>query len=148
MRKMLGLAVAGLALAGTTACYHATVDTGRPATGPVIDQPWANSFVYGLVPPATVETASKCPNGVAKVETQMSFLNGLVSSLTFGIYTPMTITVHCAGSGSALAPAGAEVVRLPARASHAALGAALDRAAQRSADEHAPVYVAFGELDD
>ncbi|NNK65052.1 MAG: hypothetical protein HKO98_17750, partial [Gemmatimonadetes bacterium] len=32
------------------------------------------------------------------VETQHSFLNGLVAGLTFGIFTPMTITVTC-GAG-------------------------------------------------
>lgn len=30
------------------------------------------------------------------VETQVSFLNQLVGALTFGIYTPMHITVTCA----------------------------------------------------
>ena len=44
-----------------------------------ISNPWAHSFIYGLVPPAIVETQAKCPNGVAKVETQQSFPNGLVS---------------------------------------------------------------------
>jgi hypothetical protein len=95
MRKILVAA----ALVASTGCYHVTVDTGRTPNGQVIENNWANSFVYGLVPPATVETASKCPSGVAKVETQQSFLNGLVSGLTFGLYTPWTIKVQCAGSG-------------------------------------------------
>jgi Bor protein len=61
--------------------------------------------VFGLVPPSTVETAAKCPNGVAKVETQLSFLNQLVSVLTLSIYTPMTIEVTCAsGKGVADGP--------------------------------------------
>ena len=91
-----------LVLAATIAagCYHVTVDTGRRPSGQTIEQPWANSFVYGLVPPKTVETASQCPDGVARVESQISFLNGLVSVLTFSIYTPMTITVQCAAGGS------------------------------------------------
>ncbi len=41
--------------------------------------------------------ASRCPNGVARVETQQSFVNGLVAWITFFIYTPMTIMVTCAG---------------------------------------------------
>ncbi|MGH7466761.1 MAG: Bor/Iss family lipoprotein [Longimicrobiales bacterium] len=48
-----------------------------------IKQPWAMSFIYGLVPPKTMETAQQCPDGVAKVDTQLSFLNGLVAALTF-----------------------------------------------------------------
>ena len=51
--------------------------TGRPLGTTTIEQPRALSFVYGLVPPPTVETASKCPSGVAQVETMHSFLNGL-----------------------------------------------------------------------
>ncbi|MGI8548608.1 MAG: Bor/Iss family lipoprotein [Gemmatimonadaceae bacterium] len=52
--------------------------------------------MYGLVPPATIETAAKCTNGVARVETQSSFLNMVASTLTFGIYTPMQLDVTCA----------------------------------------------------
>jgi len=49
-----------------------------------------------LVPPSTVETQQKCPKGVSKVETQLSFPNMLVSFLTLSIYTPMDIKVTCA----------------------------------------------------
>jgi Bor protein len=48
------------------------------------------------VPPSTVSTAEKCPKGVAKVETQHTFLNQLVGALTLEIYTPMQIRVTCA----------------------------------------------------
>ena len=78
-------------------CYHATIETGLPPGTQTLEQPWASSWVYGLVPPETVETASRCPNGVARVETRQSFVNGLVGMLTLGIYTPMEITVTCAG---------------------------------------------------
>lgn len=80
-------------------CFHATVETGKAASNEVIEQPWAMSFVYGLIPPATVDASEKCTNGVAKVETQISFLNGLVSALTFSIVTPMNIKVTCAAGG-------------------------------------------------
>jgi hypothetical protein len=83
------------------ACFHATIQTGATPGTTVISQPWASSFVFGLVPPKTVEAASQCPNGVATVETQHSFLNMVVAFLTIDIYTPMTITVTCAGSGRA-----------------------------------------------
>jgi hypothetical protein len=82
----------------TTGCFHATIDTGRQPSGQTVTVPWAHSFVYGLVPPSTVETAQQCPNGVARVETQHSFLNGLAAVLTFSLYTPMTIEVQCAAS--------------------------------------------------
>jgi hypothetical protein len=89
---MLGVLVA----LATTACYKATVNTGLAPSGQTVENQWAHSFIAGLIPPSTVETASRCPNGVAQVETQHSFLNMLVTSLTWGLYSPMTITVQCA----------------------------------------------------
>lgn len=79
-----------------TACYHATITTGARPGPERIEERWASGWIYGLVPPATVETMMKCSQGVAQVETKLSFLNQLVSGLTFGIYTPMEIVVTCA----------------------------------------------------
>ena len=86
----------GLAALLTTGCYRVTVVTGAPPAAQTIDQQWQNSFVYGLVPPPVVQTAPQCQQGVARVQTERSFLNGLVGGLTFGIYTPMHTTVACA----------------------------------------------------
>jgi Bor protein len=93
-RNLLALAAAAALLSG---CYRVTVLTGAPeAPTPAIDKPWQNSFVIGLVPPPEVDTQSKCPQGVAKVQTEHSFLNGLVAALTWSIYTPIHVTVTCA----------------------------------------------------
>ena len=78
------------------ACYAAKVETGLPASNTQIRQTFASSWIYGLVPPKTVAAAAQCPNGVAVVETQLSFLNQVVGVLTLGIYTPMQIVVTCA----------------------------------------------------
>ena len=118
----------------STGCYHATINTGRPVGTTTINQPWALSFIYGLVPPATVETATKCPSGVAVVETQHSFLNGLIGVLTVGIFTPMTITVTCAASGRSEAP----TVRSQGDAVKA-----ISEAADRARETGAPVFVQF-----
>lgn len=78
-------------------CYHATVvDTGLQPSMQTIEKTFASSWIYGLVPPATVDVAEGCEHGAARVETQLSFVNQLVGILTAGIYTPMTITVTCA----------------------------------------------------
>lgn len=92
MRRILLLALL-LAFAG---CHHATVETGQSPGPSQVDIPWANSFIYGLVPPSTVDAEGECASGVARVETQLSFLNQIVGAVTFGIYTPMHITVTCA----------------------------------------------------
>ena len=61
------------------------------------------------MPPETVSTQERCPNGVAKVETQHRFVNQLVGLLTLGIYTPMQIKVTCAaGLLNSRAPASGE----------------------------------------
>jgi len=83
-------------LLAVSGCYTATIDTGRKPSTVVMQKNWAHGWIYGLVPPSTVETASKCTDGVAKVMTQLSFANQLVGILTVGIYTPMTIKVTCA----------------------------------------------------
>ena len=81
-------------------CYHAVVNTGIDLGPRTIERKWAKGFVYGLVPPDAVEAEAECGSaGVARVETRHSFLNQLVSSLTFGIFTPMEIIVTCGSGG-------------------------------------------------
>lgn len=89
--------VAVLLLAG---CYHATIETGATPSQQVISKKFASGWIYGLIPPSTVAAQQSCPSGVARVETQHSFVNWLVGALTLGIYTPMQIDVTCAGSGA------------------------------------------------
>jgi hypothetical protein len=79
-----------------SACYHATIETGLTPSTQTIEDKWADSWIAGLVPPATVETMERCPAGVARVETQQGFLNQVVGFFTLGIYTPMEIVVTCA----------------------------------------------------
>jgi hypothetical protein len=92
----LRTAALALALVASAGCYHAVINTALQPSGQVIEEPWAMSFAWGLVPPDIMETAAKCPGGVAKVETVHSFMNGLVNVLTFGIVSPMSIRATCA----------------------------------------------------
>ena len=93
IRSLLVALVAAL-VAG---CYHVTVVTANAPSGTVVDKPWQMSFVAGLAPPPEINVKDQCPNGVVKVETQQSFLNGLVSALSSGIVTPIQATITCAG---------------------------------------------------
>lgn len=97
----VGRLVLVLMLVPLSACYHATIETGTAPSPTVIEKGFASAWIYGLVPPATVSTTSQCPGGVSKVETQQSFVNGLVGLLTLGIYTPMSIKVTCAAGAKA-----------------------------------------------
>jgi len=100
MSPLTRLAVAGL-LAASVACYHATIETGLAPSNRVVEKPFASAWINGLVPPSPISTISQCPNGAAKVETQLSFVNMLVAALTASIYTPMHIKVTCAEGASA-----------------------------------------------
>ena len=88
--------VAALTTGLLAACYHVTVTTGAPTASQVIDKPWQYSFVYGLVPPPELNAKDQCQQGVAKVETERSFLNSLVGILTSAIFTPMHARITCA----------------------------------------------------
>ena len=130
-------AAAVVAAFALTGCYHAVIQTGRPESTDVISIKWANGFIYGLVPPPIVETASRCTNGVAKVETQHSFLNMLAQFVTFGLYTPIQIDVTCAARGTASAESVIKVEE--GRTAAQAVG----QAVQLSAERNAPMYVQF-----
>lgn len=105
---MMKLAVLVLLTLTTAACYRATVDTGLTPSGETVENSWAHAFIGGLIPPATVETAARCPAGVARVTTELSFLNALANAVTWGLYSPMTIKVACAaGAGEDIDTAAA-----------------------------------------
>jgi len=121
---------------GLVGCYHATIDTGAKPSSVTVEKHWASGWIFGLVPPKTVETAAKCTTGVAKIETQLSFVNMLVSFLTLNIYTPMDIRVTCAEG----APSGTALIG-PDAATPAALQAAISRAVEESRQSGQPVYL-------
>lgn len=128
-----------------SSCYHAQITTDQQASTEVIDKPWAHSFVFGLVPPAEINTASQCPNGVARVETKISFLNGLVSAITFSLYTPMHITVTCAESSAEAVQSSeaGEILTLSKKAGEKEVRNAISRASELAVVNNQPVYVNF-----
>ena len=141
--KWKGALVVAALLFVLPGCYHATIDTGLTPGTEVIHQKFASCWIYGLVPPKTVEAASKCPHGVARVETQYSFLNWLVGSLTFGIYTPMEIKVTCASAGGADLPLAPTDIVVAANASAEEIQKAFMKAADLAVSEGRPVYIEY-----
>ncbi|MFN8669108.1 MAG: Bor family protein [Gemmatimonadaceae bacterium] len=139
-RRIAQLAMA-LVILPTAACYHQVIDTGKPASPTVIDKPWQMSFIYGLVPPPELNVAQQCPGGVAKVETQHSFLNGLVAGLTFGILTPMQVTVTCAATGRAAVDTNAP--KIGAGSTSTERAQALEQAIEQSNESGKAVLLQF-----
>jgi hypothetical protein len=141
MSRVLKLVTAALLLT-LPACYHATIETGLPPSPQVIAKTFASGWIYGLVPPSPVKTMSQCPNGVSKVETQLSFVNQLVNAITLGIYTPMSIKVTCASGGRSAAP-GSPEIKVGDGATPEEVIDAFRRAADAAVESHGPVYVRF-----
>lgn len=124
-------------------CYHATIETGLNPSAVVHHESFAASWIYGLVPPSTVSTAEKCPNGVAKVETQLSFVNQLVGIITLGIYTPMEIKVTCATKTTAMIHRMDPDYVVPSDASTEDVQLLYMLAAEQAVRTKKPVYIEY-----
>ncbi|GGA78050.1 hypothetical protein GCM10008015_18430 [Flavobacterium palustre] len=93
-KKFTRLAVAFSAAIMLTSCYSYTSVVGNGGTGNQKTTKWNHYVIGGLAPVGVSD--SKAMAGDAKdytVHTRQSFVNGLISSITFGLYTPTTTTV-------------------------------------------------------
>ena len=54
-------------------------------------------FIYGLGQERTLDAAQICggQEKVVKVQSEQTFLNGLLAAITAGIYTPRQARVYC-----------------------------------------------------
>ena len=77
-----------------TSCYSYTSVVGEGAKGNSQTTKWNHYVILGLAP-VEVSDSKQMANGAKNytVHTRQTFVNGLVASLTFGIYTPSTTTV-------------------------------------------------------
>lgn len=77
-----------------TSCYSYTSVVGSGAQGNRQTTKWNHYVIYDLAP-VGVSDSKQMADGAENytVHTRQSFVNGLVSALTWGIYTPTTTTV-------------------------------------------------------
>lgn len=77
-----------------TSCYSYTSVVGKGAQGNNKTTHW-NHYLIGGLAPVSVSDSKQMANGAEDydVHTRQSFVNGLISGLTFGIYTPTVTTV-------------------------------------------------------
>ena len=55
-----------------------------------------NFFLFGLIGEAHIDVASICGDrAVKQMQSQETFLNGLLGTITLGIYSPRTASVWC-----------------------------------------------------
>ncbi len=126
----------------SSACFHQVVQTGSTAGTTVVDMPWVTTWLWGLVAAQEIDVRQQCPRGAAIIETEMSFVNGLASAVTLGIWTPQHVRVTCA-SGTASLPKGATEVRIPVDATADQRAELTNRAIEQAIETHAPVLLRF-----
>ncbi|MCG6955131.1 MAG: Bor family protein [Gemmatimonadetes bacterium] len=102
MTRTAAMALVATALMlGLEACYEHTVTTrGGAPHGPVVYDHWQNYWLGGLIGHTRVAIEDICPSGRATIVAKQTFLNGLVTALTSGIYSPTTLRIHCADGRS------------------------------------------------
>ena len=75
-------------------CYVHTYTVGEGAKGSLEVTEKQHNFVYGLASGKTPDT-QKMAKGTKDytIINQITFIDGLINSLTFGLYNPSTVTV-------------------------------------------------------
>lgn len=90
--KVLGVLIASSML--LTSCYSYTSVVGKGAQGNRSTTKWNHYLIGGLAPINVSDSKQMAGDATDyNVHTRQSFINGLVSAITFGIYTPTTTTV-------------------------------------------------------
>ena len=100
MKKIFSMACVLLMCGAMSSCYNVKVANGDiTSKTPVVkvNSEWNHHFLFGLIAGKNAKMESKdyvegAENYVVK--TNQSFVNGLVSLITFGIYTPTTTTYY------------------------------------------------------
>jgi hypothetical protein len=97
-RMAAALAIAAFAVF-SSGCYKVTiVNNGAVPSASSVEYTdrWNHNAVIGLANLSGPQDASKaCPNGWATVETQQTFVQGLVGNIAQSLYTPQNLTIRC-----------------------------------------------------
>ena len=91
-----------LAVALVGGCYRTTVRSGLPPGDAPddYDRTWHSGFLLGFLETGGPYPVREiCPQGWAEVHTSTNILQGLLTLVTYGIYTPQNVTVVCASPG-------------------------------------------------
>jgi hypothetical protein len=105
MRTSLSaLLICFVAVAFLSGCATQQVDFRQDVPKKIDAKPdhkeWQNFFVFGLVPSAQNRNIDEyCDGEPARVETELTFLNGLVSGITYNLYSPRTLRIYCDTEG-------------------------------------------------
>lgn len=96
MKKVLFSAVIVALMSG---CATQSFTMQKQASAEPTKEVMQSFFISGLGQTQELNAAEICGGAdkVAKVEAHLNFIDGLLGTLSFGIYTPRTAKVYCAG---------------------------------------------------
>lgn len=91
LKKLFILAIVTVSM---SSCYSYKSVVGTGPQGAAETTAWNHYVLYGLAPVGVSDSKALAAGAENyKVHTRQTFVNGLVSGMTFGIYTPTTTTV-------------------------------------------------------
>lgn len=95
MKKVIFAAVTAVLLSG---CAQQTFNMDQGIATAPKQVTTHHFFVSGIGQKKSIDAAKVCGSAdkVVRVETQQTFVNGLLGVVTFGIYTPREARVYCA----------------------------------------------------
>lgn len=95
--KKLNIALCTLALVATSGCATQTFQM-QDSYGRLSQEKTQDFFVYGIKQEKSINAAKVCggANKVVKVQSELTFINGLLGAITWGIYSPRDARVYCA----------------------------------------------------
>ena len=94
MKTLFRTAILAIALTSLTGCWTYVTKVGQGAQTGVTETAKNHYLIYGLVAMSTSdfqEMAGDATDYTVKIEH--TFIDGLIQAITFGIYTPTTVTV-------------------------------------------------------
>ncbi|MDI6539557.1 Bor family protein [Pantoea ananatis] len=93
MKSILVLFLA-VTLAG---CAKQSFDLKQEPAGTPAKEETHHFFISGLGQKKNIDAAAVCGGAdkVSRTETQLTFMNGFLNVITFGIYTPREASVYC-----------------------------------------------------
>jgi len=85
------LAIALISLAG---CHTMRFELTSERAATVVTER-KSYFLWGLAPTVEVDVLNKCPAGAAAIRERTTFVDGLMSVPTLGIWSPRSTTYYC-----------------------------------------------------
>jgi hypothetical protein len=95
MKKIFTIAIALFFISSMlTSCYVYTVNVGKGAQSNVTVKKWNHYLLDGLAPISVSDSKEMAGDATDyTVTTKISFINGLLTAITYGIYSPTTTIV-------------------------------------------------------